>query len=277
MSNADSNRNVTCAIEFAVRSPAVFAFQIAAATSAGPLLDELLTVTVDGHPVDGVDEVESHRAGRTHVVRAQPGLLSVQYRATVGSPDVTLGGDLGGYDDEVITALRQSRYCPSDALGGFASAEFADHLGSPDLAATVAAWVHRRFTYVPGVSGPLVTALDSLIRHEGVCRDFAHVTVALCRAVGIPARLVSVYAPGLALMDFHAVAEVRVGHSWEILDATRLAPRPSLVRIATGRDAADTAFVTTLAGEAELVSSSTSASTDGWLPTDDHTGTVVIG
>lgn len=279
MTNPSDHRSVSCSIEFSVTSPAVFAFQIAVAESAGARVDEALDVTVDGS-TDGVsvDEVEAHRGGRTHVVRAAPGALSVQYSATVGSPSVDLAGDHDpGYDEEVIVALRQSRYCPSDALGGFASSEFADHLGSPDLAATVARWVHDRFAYIPGVSDALDTALDTLIRHEGVCRDFAHVTIALCRALGIPARLVAVYAPGLSPMDFHAVAEVRIGGTWEIVDATRLAPRPSLVRISTGRDAADTAFATTLEGDAELVSVGVSAVTEGPLPTDDHTGSVVIG
>lgn len=279
MSNSSDHRSVSCSIEFSVTTPAVFAFQIAAADSAGALVEETLDVTVDGaSDAVSVDEVGSHRGGRTHVVRAEPGALSVQYSATVASPDVAVGGDPGvAYDDEVIVALRQSRYCPSDALGGFASSEFAEHLGGPGLAPAVAAWVHDRFAYLPGVSDALDTALDTLIRHEGVCRDFAHVTVALCRALGIPARLVAVYAPGLSPMDFHAVAEVRIGESWEVLDATRLAPRPSLVRIATGRDAADTAFATTLEGNADLVSTAITAVTDGPLPNDDHTGSVVIG
>jgi transglutaminase-like putative cysteine protease len=97
-----------------------------------------------------------------------------------------------------------------------------------------------------------------------------HLTIALCRALGTPARLVSVYAPGLSPMDFHAVVEARRGSGWEVLDPTRLAPRSSLVRIATGRDAADTAFVTTLGGETELTSIKVSTVVDGDLPTDDH-------
>ncbi len=260
-------------------SPAVFAFQVAVAETAGPRLDESLDLTVDGS-TDGVDvdEIETPLGGRTHVVRAQPGTLTLQYAATVETPEIVASGDVEvAYDDEVISALRQSRYCQSDALGRFASTEFAQHRGTPDLAPAIAAWVHERVGYILGVSGPLDTALDTLIRHEGVCRDFAHVTIALCRALGIPARLVAVYAPGLSPMDFHAVTEVRIGGSWEILDATRLAPRPSLVRIATGRDAADTAFATTLEGEAELVSMSVSAVSEGPLPNDDHTGSVAIG
>src|SRR5699024_9044914 len=118
-------------------------------------------------------------------------------------------------------------------------------------------------------------AVDSILQASGVCRDFAHVVIALLRALGTPARLVSVYAPGLEPMDFHAVAEAWVDGAWHIVDATRLAPRESMVRIATGRDAADTAFLTTRGGRttfnrqvvtAELVA--------GELPAEDPAGLV---
>ncbi len=130
----------------------------------------------------------------------------------------------------------------------------------------------ERFAYTPGASGPLDTAVDTILSGAGVCRDYAHVTVALCRALEIPARLVAVYAPGLSPMDFHAVVEARVEGRWEVLDPTRLAPRePSLVRIATGRDAADTAFVTTFHGHAGAHRRpSVFAVIDGDLPSDDH-------
>ncbi len=104
-----------------------------------------------------------------------------------------------------------------------------------------------------------------------MCRDFAHLTIALCRAPWVlPARLAAVYTPGLALMDFHAVVEILANDGWWVLDPTRLAPRGAMVRIATGRDAADTAFATTLRGAAELVASSVFASSNGDLPGDDH-------
>jgi len=113
------------------------------------------------------------------------------------------------------------------------------------------------------------TAVDTLLAGRGVCRDFAHLTIALCRAVGIPARLAAVYAPGLAPMDFHAVAEALVDGIWRAVDATLLAPRSSLVRIATGRDAADTAFLTVIGGTVELVGIQVGAVVDGTLPGDD--------
>ena len=208
--------------------------------------------------------------------------LDVQYFATITNatavelPTITGSVPTPIYDDETVSALRQSRYCPSDALAGFAAVEFADAIRGPDLARAVAAWVFERLAYEAGASGPLDTAIDTLVANAGVCRDFAHLTIALCRALGVPARLVAVYAPGLSPMDFHAVVEIRIADVWEVLDPTRLAPRSSLVRIATGRDAADTAFATTLQGDAELISSEVSAVVDGDLPDDDHQARIAL-
>jgi transglutaminase-like putative cysteine protease len=234
--------------------------------------DEEIDVRVDGAPVAGpVTEVADLHGTRVHVVRAQAGALTVDYRCRTRPSAPPAGrGPEDVLDAEALTYLRQSRYAPSDELLGFATAELGHVRADADGSAAVAAWVFERFAYTPGSSGPLDTAVDTLLSGAGVCRDYAHVTIALCRALEIPARLVSVYAPGLSPMDFHAVVEVRVDGRWQVLDPTRLAPRPGLVRIATGRDAADTALVTTLAGEAELTESEVWAVIDGDLPADDH-------
>ncbi|MBB5643628.1 transglutaminase-like putative cysteine protease [Cryobacterium roopkundense] len=92
--------------------------------------------------------------------------------------------------------------------------------------------------------------------------------IALLRAMDVPARLTSVYAPGLNPMDFHAVAEALVDDAWHVVDATALAPRQALVRIATGRDAADTSFLTVIGGLVNLSSLEVSAVVDE-LPRDD--------
>ncbi|HWH98228.1 MAG TPA: transglutaminase family protein, partial [Pseudolysinimonas sp.] len=94
-----------------------------------------------------------------------------------------------------------------------------------------------------GSSLPTDGAVRTLLSRRGVCRDFAHLVVAFLRALDVPARVVAVYAPGLAPMDFHAVAEASIDGVWHVVDATTLAPRQSMVRIATGRDAADIAFL----------------------------------
>nr|WP_249420123.1 transglutaminase family protein [Rhabdothermincola salaria] len=151
---------------------------------------------------------------------------------------------------------------------------FAQELGhlepGADRLLAVADWVFERLAYEAGASGPLDTAADALFAGKGVCRDFAHLAITALRALGVPARLVAVYAPGLSPMEFHAVVEAHLDGVWWVLDPTRLAPRRSLLRVATGRDAADTAFLTVLDGTAELLANEMTVTIDGDLPLDAH-------
>jgi len=140
----------------------------------------------------------------------------------------------------------------------------------------VSSWVGSRLSYVPGSSLPTDGAVQTLLGREGVCRDYAHLVIALLRALDVPARLVSVYAPGLSPMDFHAVAEAHLEGQWYVVDATTLAPRTSLVRIATGRDASDTAFLNVHHGYADLDELEVTAVADV-LPDDDVRDLVMLG
>jgi len=263
---------VGCELLFDVPERAVLALHVAVASTAGVLEAEDLLVTSDQCAVE-VEEIAVERGGRVHLLTCGAGQLAIGYRAVgrraaVPAPEPDPG--------ERLVALRQSRYCPSDLLETFAATELGFAPNGPERARSVGAWVFRRLAYELGSSGPGDTAVDTLLAGRGVCRDFAHLTVAMCRAIGVPARLVSVYAPGLWPMDFHAVAEVFTGEVWEVVDAARLAPRQSLVRIATGRDAADTAFSTTLSGSAELLASTVMAIVLGDLPFDDQEGRVSL-
>ena len=270
-------RDVGCELTFDVTEASLLALQVAPASTAGVVLEERLDITHDGGGpvVTPIAEFAADHGGRIHLVPAPVGQLSVTYaaslRADSASPSAPAADPLASL--EAVIALRQSRYCPSDSLAGFAATEFAGATGdtSERIALRVATWVFERLAYAPGSSGPLDTAVDTLVSGAGVCRDFAHLTITLCRALGVPARLAAVYAPGLSPMDFHAVVEILTPAGWQVLDPTRLAPRGALVRIATGRDAADTAFATTLRGTAELIASRVFASSDGDLPADDHT------
>jgi transglutaminase-like putative cysteine protease len=249
---------------FRVEAGTELALQFAPATTAGTVQHEVLGTTLDGTPVETVREVATAHGGRTHVVAAGPGDLRLTYSATVEPAAPEPAGD-PGWDQDAISYLLQSRYCPSDALAGFAHLELRGR-----TATEISSWVFERLVYTLGLSTPLTSAIETLGAGAGACRDFAHLTVTLLRANGIPARLAAVYAPGLTPMDFHAVVEARVDGCWQVLDSTRLAPRSTLVRIATGRDAADTAFATTLAGDAELLLLDVTAYTEGDLPPDDH-------
>jgi transglutaminase-like putative cysteine protease len=113
-------------------------------------------------------------------------------------------------------------------------------------------WTYERLSYTPGSTGPTTTATDVLELRQGVCRDFAHVAISLCRAMGIPARYVAGYAVNLHPPDFHGFFEAYLDGRWFLFDATRLAPVGGFVRIGTGRDAADVAF-STIRGNANSV------------------------
>jgi transglutaminase-like putative cysteine protease len=241
--------------------PATALLQIAVAAPA----TEELTVLSGGEPVE-VEEFEVDGA-RVHRLHLNPGDTTVTYTASVeaGGPPRTVT------PAEWATALRPSRYCPSDQLEGFATTEFDRNAPRAQLVAAVADWVHRRLVYTSGASRPVDTAVDTLLAGRGVCRDYAHLTVTLLRALEIPARLVAVYAPGLSPMDFHAVVEADVEGTWCVVDPTRLAPTSSLARICSGRDAADTAFLSLFGGVAQFRTMQVTATTAGDLPAPDDT------
>ena len=131
-------------------------------------------------------------------------------------------------------------------------------------------WVHSQIVYLPGSSAHTDGARDTFLHRRGVCRDFAHLVIAILRAHDQPARFVAVYAPQLRPMDFHAVVEVLVDGAWWLVDATRLAPRERMVRIATGRDAADVAFMSNTLSGARLQTLRTNATTDDEVAEPDH-------
>jgi transglutaminase-like putative cysteine protease len=142
--------------------------------------------------------------------------------------------------------------------------------------ASITEWIRERISYVPGSSDVHDSAEDTLLTGMGTCRDFAHLGIALCRATGIPARFAAVYAPGLYPMDFHAVFESLELGRWRVHDATGLAPRTSLVRIATGRDAADAAFSAVNSGVVSMDGIEVTATVGSVLPPDDHSRIVEL-
>ncbi|WP_372594809.1 transglutaminase family protein [Actinotalea sp.] len=243
-------RSVSAHLEADVHTSSDVVLLVAAAHGASTedpaARPEELDVRIDGVPVD-LTELHGPHGTRVHTLSASPGHLTVEYRAEV-SPEVT---PITADPLDVVTYLRPSRYVESDTLVGLAGAELRG-LSGVDLLHGARSWVAERFTYVPGSTRGSDGVRDVLLSRRGVCRDYAHVVAGLLRAVDVPARTVSVYAPGLAPMDFHAVVEAYLDGTWYVLDATGLAPRGSMVRIATGRDTADTAFLSTYRGGVTL-------------------------
>ena len=246
-------------IEITGLSELVFSMAVARESN---IENENISFLLDDVPQAYIELVDRH-GSRLHKFAAGPGHLSVSYSADVS------GNAAPPPVDEVdqIVYLRPSRYCESDSLLPTARSEFRGLKGH-ELLTAVTLWVWERLAYVPGSSLVTDGAARTLMARRGVCRDYAHLVIALLRALDVPARMVSVYAPGLTPMDFHAVAEAFIDGQWWIVDATRLAPRQSMVRIATGRDAADIAFLTNHWADLTLSRLEVLAIVDS-LPADD--------
>ena len=252
---------MSASIELVVGGPTDFVLALSVARGVPPT-SERLEVKLDGDSIVPY-ELEDRHGTRLAGFSSGGGRLTIDYAATVvGEAPSAVIDPL-----DAIIYLRPSRYCESDSLTDFARDVFGGVKGR-ELVLNVVSWVHNRLTYEPGSTYPTDGAQATLASGQGVCRDFAHLTIALLRALDVPARMVAVYAPGLSPMDFHAVTEVLVDGVWYIVDSTHLAPRRSMVRIATGRDAADTAFITNTLSDIELVRLEVMAIVDE-LPFDD--------
>lgn len=143
---------------------------------------------------------------------------------------------------EAVRCIMPSRYCLSDQFLNFVSAEFGHVTGGQKIA-VMRDWIFENFEYAPGSSTGLTTVIESFVQRQGVCRDFAHVMIALARAAGIPARFASVYAPSVIPQDFHAVAEVFLDNQWHLVDATKMTEANQMARIGVGLDAAEVSFL----------------------------------
>lgn len=259
-------RNVAATLVFKTAANTKVAMAVAVANNPGyDLVTENLSVTVAGEELPAA-ELSDHHGGRFHYLEfAEPSEVTVDYRASVHGyavPDTST-------PMELIRYVRPSRYAESDRLLPTSYAEFGGLQGA-ELLHAVRDWVHGELRYVSGSSRGTDGAVETLLHRKGVCRDFAHLAIALLRSKDVPARLAAVYAPGLSPMDFHAVAEAYVDGAWRIIDPTGLAPRESMLRITAGRDSSDTAFLSTVGGSLSLKTLKVSASINGELPVENH-------
>ncbi len=146
----------------------------------------------------------------------------------------------------MLPYLYPSRYCESDRLHRFAFAQFGGLWQGYDRVRAIRDWVQQHVEFTSNSSQGTTSACDTLVTKQGVCRDFAHLMIALCRAVNIPARFTTGFDfgadPALGPPDFHAYVEAYVGHRWFMFDPSGTAIPQGFVRLAVGRDAADAAF-----------------------------------
>lgn len=143
--------------------------------------------------------------------------------------------------DEMLHYLLPSRYCESDLFCVMANTITTGQLPGYDQVAAIENWIRDNIRYEPYNSDIQVSAIDVNARGWGVCRDFSHLGISLCRSLSIPARMVVGYLYGLAPMDLHAWFEAYVGGRWYSFDATQVNKKGGYVAIGYGRDAADVA------------------------------------
>ena len=189
---------------------------------------------------------------------ASKGWFSFDFAATIEAqanglvPEDAIEFLPGNLPLEALVYTLPSRYCQSDRLIRLAQSEFAAIPPGGRRVLAISEWIRTHVEYRYGTTDASTSAADTAIERVGVCRDFAHLFIAFARALGIPARYVSGYALDLDPPDFHGFAQVYVGGGWHNVDPTAEQPRPALVPIAVGRDAADVA-ITTLWGNGTLI------------------------
>jgi transglutaminase-like putative cysteine protease len=177
----------------------------------------------------------------------EPGVVSIFYSSVVKSQFdfIDFSGlaprPVGELNPAVLLYLYPSRYCQSDKMTRLALRLFGKIDNQFEQVLAITEWIYQHVEYLSGSTNGETSAYDTIIQMAGVCRDFAHVGIAFCRALDIPARYCSGYAFNLAPPDFHACFEAYLSGYWMLFDATKLAPLNGFVRIAIGRDAADTA------------------------------------
>lgn len=178
---------------------------------------------------------------------APPGIFTIRTNADVkiaefvdeapGAPFV----EIQNLPDAVLSYLLPSRYCESDRFGDLATSITLGYLPGYDQVAAIENWLRTNIKYIPGSSAFPLSAVDVNNMQSGVCRDLAHLGIALCRSLSIPARMVVGYLYNLKPMDMHAWFEAYIAGRWYTFDATHYGQKGGYVALGFGRDAADVA------------------------------------
>jgi transglutaminase-like putative cysteine protease len=238
---------VSCELQYEVRLPTTFVFNIQVSrTSSQTVLEETLLLD----PVLPVEEFTSIN-GESRFLRIQVDgktNFMISYKVTVylyysiiDQKYLVNSVPVNKLDADVIPYVFPSRYCQSDKLQNLAIKEFGHIKNVYAKVSAINEWVFNNVEYHTGVTTSSTSAHDTLTERAGVCRDFAHLGIALCRALSIPARYFTGYAYELNPPDFHACFEAYIGGEWIFFDPTKLVPANGLIKIANGRDAADAA------------------------------------
>jgi len=244
--------DIRCELEYTLEGQSEFLFNVHAAKNSHQ------TVVTESFGLDGPVSYTQYTNAETGNRFVRAGANGKRLRLTYATsllvdhylaPSASINEvPVAQLPNEVLAYVLPSRYCPSDRLVALSTRLFKDLPHGYSRIEAVCDWVHSRIHFIPGTSNGSTSADDVLVEGSGVCRDFAHLTIALLRALNVPARFVTGYDygidPSYGPTDFHAYVEAYLGDRWYIFDSTRLCPRTGLVRIGTGRDAADVAFST---------------------------------
>ena len=238
-------------LKYEVTSPVCdFIFNVQAArTPCQRVVREKLDVTPQASLDEYLDPATRTRLLR---LRAKEGPLAVRCESVIdldhlrSKPKEIGEVQVSQLPAEVLPYLYPSRYCESDRLHRFAYAQFGSLWQGYERVQAIRDWVQAHVEFTSNSSQGTTSACDTLVTKQGVCRDFAHLMIALCRAVNIPARFATGFDygadPALGPPDFHAYVEAYVGHRWYMFDPSGTAIPMGFIRLATGRDAADAAF-----------------------------------
>lgn len=260
--------DVTSELDYTLSGPATLVFGIQALhTDSQTVLQENLSIQPRSVQFDQFAS-PSGDSRFLRVVTTTAQTLKVSYSAKVSTQFQVIGSEelqrvaVHTLDHATLTLMFPSRYCQSDILGRLAWQEFGQIQNAYERVVAITDWIHSKLTYESGSTDAQTSACDTMTQRAGVCRDFAHLGIALCRALSIPARYFAGYAYQLVPQDFHACFEAFVGGRWIIFDPTRLAPVNGLVRIGTGRDAADAA-VASVFGQVKSVGTKVGCQVEG--------------
>ena len=239
--------DVSSEIEYVAHSPGTIILNVhALRTPHQTVINEMFSV----EPYIKAEELVASQSDNRLIRFEVPGgtTTKITYKATIDNfcqvKDYSIIEEMpvAIMDNTVLPYLYPSRYCQSDKLYRLANNLFGHIINPFEKVVTLTNWIYNNVQYLSGSTDSQTSAFDTVTEQSGVCRDFAHLGIALCRALTIPARYFTGYAYQLQPADFHACFEAYIGTEWILFDATKLVPLNGLIKIASGRDAADTAI-----------------------------------
>ena len=241
------NISVGCSLRYqVVASSASFTFNVLVNTDAQ---QRIVSETIRTAPEVQTEIATTSKGERVLRAEARTGAFELAYAAVVDVERPALPASIpadqpGRLPLNILTYTLPSRYCESDRFAPHAWELFGKTEDRAEQVRAICKWVSENIEYAKNSTDAKTSAWDVWQTRKGVCRDYTHISIALCRALSIPARYVGGYAVGLEPMDFHACFEAYLGGGWRLFDPTD-GIAPGLIVAATrGRDAASAGLTT---------------------------------